>query len=363
MSCRVSDMAGGSEMTQQWMIYGAYGYTGELIAHEAVKRGLAPVLGGRSEAKLAPLAERLGLPFRVFDTAHVGDQLDDLAVVLNCAGPFSATAPALVEACIASRVHYVDITGEMRVFEMCHGMDERARAAGVVLCPGAGFDIVPTDCLAATLKARVPDAQSIDLAFSFGTRPSIGTARTAIEGMRSGGLIRCNHRLTAVPNGYRVRRVPFPGGARWAVTIPWGDVYTAGVSTGVPNGMVYSATPLLVGIFMRLSNPARGLLATGWMQRLLNIMVDRLFRGGPDEEARANQRTEFWGEAVNAAGKHVSATMSAPNVYALTADTALEIARQCLTVEKKVGYCTPSMLLGAGFMASRPGVKFEVKSV
>lgn len=341
------------------MIYGGYGYTGELMVREAVRRGLHPVIAGRSESKLAPLADELGLEYRAFDVDHAADHLRDIAVVLNCAGPFSSTAKPLVEACLETHTHYVDITGEIPVFQLCHGLDAQAKAAGVVLCPGAGFDIVPTDCLAAMFKEQMPDAVTIDLAFSFGTRPSIGTARTIVEGVEIGGLIRRRHRMTQVANGYRIKRVHFPQGTRWAVTIPWGDVYTAGISTGVPNGMVYTALPLALGILMRMTNPLQSLLATKWARCLLNRAVDRLFGGGPDVHARANQRTEFWGEAVDAAGNQLRARMTAPNVYALTVDTALEIAVHCLSAPLPTGYFTPSMLLGAGFIASRPGVKVD----
>ncbi|MGP1122508.1 saccharopine dehydrogenase family protein [Serratia sp. CY47444] len=346
-------------MGNEWMIYGSYGYTGELVVREAVRRGLRPVIAGRSGSKLAPLADELGLEYRAFDVGQASAHLHDIGVMVNCAGPFSSTAKPLVEACLETRTHYVDITGEIPVFEMCHGLDARAKAAGVVLCPGAGFDIVPTDCLAAMLKERMPGAVTIDLAFSFGTRPSIGTARTIVEGAEAGGLIRRNHRMQQVANGYRIRRIPFPVGARWAVTIPWGDVYTADVSTGVPNGMVYTALPLALGVLMRVTNPLRRLLATGWAQSLLNRVVDRMFGGGPDAQARADQRTEFWGEATDAAGNRLSVRMTAPNVYALTVDTALEIAGHCLSATDQAGYFTPSMLLGSQFIASRAGVDVE----
>lgn len=344
-------------MNRPWMIYGAYGYTGELVAREAVRRGLQPVIAGRSAAGLAPLARELGLEYRAFDVAQASEHLRGIAAVLNCAGPFSTTARPLVEACLETRTHYVDITGEIPVFELCHGLDAQAREAGVVLCPGAGFDIVPTDCLAAMLKQRMPDAVAIDLAFSFGTRPSIGTARTILEGVEVGGLVRRDHRLQRVANGYRIRRIDFPRGRRWAVTIPWGDVYTAGVSTGVASGMVYTALPLALGVLMRITNPLRALFATGLAQRALERVVRRLFDGGPDAKTRANQRTEFWSEAVNADGERVIGRMTAPNVYDLTVDTALEIARHCANASGQAGYFTPSMLLGAGFMASRPGVE------
>lgn len=347
---------------RQWMIYGASGYTGELVAREAVRRGLRPVLAGRTAAKLMPLASELGLPYRAFGVEQAAAGMHDMAAVLNCAGPFSATARPLIHACLDAHAHYIDITGEIPVFELCRALDARAKEAGTVLCPGAGFDIVPTDCLAALLKEHMPGARTIDLAFSFGTRPSIGTARTIIEGIGAGGLIRRDHRLAPVANGYRIRRIAFPGGSRWSVTIPWGDVYTAGLSTGVPDGMVYTALPLPLCLFMRVTSPLRGLLATRWAQRRLDRMADRLFSGGPDTEARARQRTEFWGEAVDSSGRRAVATISAPNVYALTADTALTITAHCLSQAGQSGFFTPSLLLGAEFIASCSGVEISFSS-
>lgn len=346
-------------MKQDWLIYGAYGYTGELMVREAVRRGHAPIIGGRSRDKLQPLADELRLQIRVFDVQAAAGQLDDLGLVLNCAGPFSATAGPMVEACLAAGTHYVDISGEIPVFELCHGLASRARAAGVILCPGAGFDIVPTDCLAVMLQQKMPDAQRLDLAFSFGTRPSIGTANTIIEGIETGGLIRRDGQLHAVPNGYRLRRIGFPSGKRWTVTIPWGDVFSAGVSTRVPNGMVYTALPLAVGLLMKLTSPFSGLLAMNWANRLLKRIAQRYLGGGPDAQALASEGSEFWGEAVDSDGRHLVATMTAPNVYALTVDTAIEISQYCLGERKQAGYCTPSMLLGADFVTTRNGVTVQ----
>ncbi|WP_207630137.1 saccharopine dehydrogenase family protein [Paracoccus xiamenensis] len=341
---------------QDMMIYGAYGYTGELTAREAVRRGERPILAGRSDAKLKPLAEELDLPFRAFDVTEAASQLDGVKVLLNCAGPFARTAPALIDACIAAGVHYVDITGEIAIFAHCQERDADARAAGVILCPGAGFDIVPTDCLAAELKARLPEAETINLAFSFGTKPSIGTATTAIEAMKDGGMIRRDHKLVPVGNGYRIRRISFPDGRQWAVTLPWGDVYTSGVSTGVPNGMVYAAVPLPMALAMRLTSPFRGLTAKPAIRTRLDRMVKKFFSGGPDDAARATQRTEFWGEAIAPGGKRLALHFSAPNVYSLTVDTCFEIARWCQSQSGHAGFQTPSMLLGADFITSRPEV-------
>lgn len=340
------------------MIYGAYGYTGELVVRAAVSQGLQPIIAGRDGKKLKPLADAFGLEMRAFEVARAKANLTNVAVILNCAGPFSTTASALVEACIDTHVHYVDITGEIPVFQFCHAQDARAAAAGIVLCPGAGFDIVPTDSLAAALKARMPDASRIDLAFSFGTKPSIGTAKTILESAASGGLIRRNHRLVSVPNAYRMRRIPFPAGTRWGVSIPWGDVFTAGVSTGVPDGLVYCALPLALGLTMRLTNFMRRLFAVPSVSNALYRLAERFFAGGPDADARVVERTEFWAQATNVHGQAITMKMSAPNVYAMTADTALAIAQRCLTDPGPGGYRTPSMLMGSAFFLERPG--FEV---
>jgi short subunit dehydrogenase-like uncharacterized protein len=346
-------------MSKQWMIYGAYGYTGQLIVQEALCRGLRPVIAGRSEERLRPLATELGLDYRTFDVSQASAGLSDMTVLLNCAGPFSATAKPLVEACLEARTHYVDITGEIPVFQYCHRQDARARKAGVVLCPGAGFDIVPTDCLAAMLQERLPDAQQIDLAFQLDTRPSIGTLKTAIEGIGVGGMVRRDHRLVQVPMGYRMRRIEFPRGRRWAVTIPWGDVFTAGISTGVPNGMVYMAVPLPVAVILRATSPLRGMLASRCAQEWLRRIAERRLSGGPDKQARAAQHSELWGEATSAAGRSIIARMTAPNAYSLTADTAVEIAAHCLSITDISGYTTPSLLMGSDFIATRPGIQLE----
>ena len=104
---------------KHWMIYGANGFTGRLIAAEAKRQGLAPVLPGRSSGSVEALTHELSLPSRVFDLsdrAAARAALADVAVVANCAGPFSATSQRMIDACLATRTHYVDITGEIAVF-------------------------------------------------------------------------------------------------------------------------------------------------------------------------------------------------------------------------------------------------------
>ena len=182
-----------------WLIYGANGFTGRLVAREAVRRGLAPVLAGRNGDAVFALAEELKLPARVF-TLDAGEDvrrgLEGMRLVLHCAGPFVRTSRAMVDACLAHGVHYFDITGEIAVFEAILARDTEARAAGVALVPGVGFDVVPTDCLAATLLQDLPDAANLDLAFTSERGAwSAGTLKTAIESMPSAGAVRRDGRI------------------------------------------------------------------------------------------------------------------------------------------------------------------------
>lgn len=181
-----------------WMIYGANGYTGELIAREAVRQGLKPILAGRNQTKVAELAQELGLEFRAFgldEVTQISKQLEGLHLVMHCAGPFSSTSKPMMQACINAGAHYLDITGEISVFELAQSLDAQAQQANIVLCPGVGFDVIPTDCVAAALKEALPDATHLALGFDSKTGLSPGTAKTSTEGMADGGKIRKMEKL------------------------------------------------------------------------------------------------------------------------------------------------------------------------
>jgi short subunit dehydrogenase-like uncharacterized protein len=215
---------------------------GELIAREAAHRGLAPVLAGRSKEAVAALAGELGCEFRVFglgDPARVAAASMAAGVVIHCAGPFSATAAPMIEACIGAGVHYADITGEIEVFEHAWRQDAKARAAGVVLCRAPGFDVVPTDCLALTLSDALPGAVKLSLGFDSRSPLSRGTAATSIEGLGRGSCVRERGELRRIPLGSRARRIDFGAGEKLATAIPWGDVSTAYRTTGILNVEVY----------------------------------------------------------------------------------------------------------------------------
>lgn len=342
------------------MIYGAYGYTGQLMVEEALWKGIRPILAGRNERRVASVAAQYDLPFRTFNVSQTKDFLKDISVMLNCVGPFSATAEPVVAACLDTETHYLDITGEIEVFQKCYQKHEEAKKQNIILMPGVGFDIVPTDCIAAMLKQKSPCAERIDLAFSLGTKPSPGTTKTTIENAGKGGIIRENHQLVPVKHGYQSRKIPFQNGEQWATTIPWGDVFTSGISTGVPHGLVYAAMPKAMIRLLRLSNSIRSILNSPTAQNFMHQTAKILLGKNPGEEERKQQHAQLWGEATTPEGEKTTITLSGPNAYLMTAEAGIKIAQYCLKYDGPGGYFTPSMLLGADFIRSVSGVKVQV---
>lgn len=338
------------------MIYGANGYTGELIAREAVKRGLKPTLAGRSHSKVTALAQALGLEARVFDLDRpekLIEAIDGHALVLHCAGPFSATAEPMMRACLQARAHYLDITGEIGVFELAQTLNAEAQAAGVVICPGVGFDVIPTDCLAATLKAAMPDATHLALGFDSASGLSPGTAKTTVEGLAQGGKIRRAGKIMSVPLAYRVRRIDFGKGEKLAMTIPWGDVSTAFHSTGIPNIEVFIPGTRGMVWGSKFANMLRPLLALPRVQSYLKARMSTV--QGPDESKREHLPTHVWGEVRNARGDTKVARVRTVNGYSLTITGSLTVAAQVLAQAPAGGTYTPSRLLGADLVTRLPG--------
>jgi short subunit dehydrogenase-like uncharacterized protein len=336
-----------------FLIYGANGYTGELIAREALRRGHTPVLGGRNAEKLAPLAKELGLEARAFPLDR--PQLEGIDAVLHCAGPFVHTSAPMVRACINAGAHYLDITGEIAVFESVMSMTDDAARAGVTLVPGVGFDVVPTDCLGAMLAARLPGATELELAFySPGAEVSRGTLKTMIESIGDGGAIRRDGKIVRVPPAWEAKEIAFSAGSRMAMTIPWGDVSTAFHTTGIPNIRVYTAASPKSIARMRRVRPFLPLLGITPIKRLLQAFANR--RTGPDEARRAGGRTYLWGR-VSDGKREVTMTMTTPEGYAFTVISALTAVEQLLVSPKRPGSFTPAKFFGAEFVTTLPGVE------
>ena len=344
-------------MRGRLLIYGANGYTGELVARLARTRGLRPILAGRS-ASVEVLARELGFESRVFaldDPKALERGLESVAVVAHCAGPFSHTSRPMADACLRAGASYLDITGEAAVFEALAARDAEAKAKGVMLLPGAGFDVVPSDCLAGHLKRRLPGATRLTLAFHSSGGLSRGTATTMLENLHKGGLVRRGGVLTRVPPAYKTRAIDFGRGPKSAMTIPWGDVATAYHSTGIPDIEVYVAAHPRTILALRLGRPFIGLTALAPIQAFLKSRI-RAGSPGPSAAARARGKCFLWGEVEDARGARAAARQETPEGYALTALTVLAIAARAQQGDAPAGFMTPSKAYGPDFVLGIEGV-------
>jgi short subunit dehydrogenase-like uncharacterized protein len=344
---------------REWILYGANGYTGALIAEEAARRGLKPLLAGRNAKSISDLARRLNLNARVFDLnepAKLRESIRGAAIVLNCAGPFSATAAPLMAACLAERVHYLDITGEIDVIELAAARSQEAKAAGVILLPAIGFDVVPSDCLAATLAKKLPDANQLQLAFSALGALSPGTAKTMFEAAPQGGRVRINGEIQPVPVAWKTCEVPFRSGRRLAMTIPWGDVASAYYSTGIGNIEVYAASSSRQIATLRRWRWLLPYVADWPLNKFVPRLIGHYVRG-PSADSRDRETSSLWAAVENVAGKRVEATLETPNSYSLTIATALGAVERLLQSPPAPGFLTPSLAFGPDFITSFPGCR------
>ncbi|HLL00816.1 MAG TPA: saccharopine dehydrogenase NADP-binding domain-containing protein [Myxococcaceae bacterium] len=350
-------MSAPSSSAPRWMLYGASGYTGRLIAEEAVRRGHRPVLAGRSREKLQPLAERLGLELVVAgleDVRTLVASLEGLPLVLHSAGPFVQTSEPMVQACLAAGAHYLDITGEIPVFENTFRHDAEARERGICLMSGVGFDVVPTDCLARYVADRVPGAHELDLAICAGSTASAGTARSALGQLPQGGRVRRGGALQPWPMGKGLRRVRFTDAERTVAPIPWGDLVTAWHTTGIPNITTYMALPRAAARLLRVTYPLlkRVLAVNAVRQGAERFIEERVH--GPDALARQEHRSHIWAEARAADGRKAQAWLEMPEGYAFTAVAAVRAVEQTLARAPR-GALTPAGAFGADFVLTIEG--------
>jgi short subunit dehydrogenase-like uncharacterized protein len=342
------------------IVYGANGYTGQLIVEAARRAGLKPVVAGRRREAVEPLAAAWGLNslcFSLEDVASAARLLEPYAAMILAAGPFSKTSAPALEACLRSRTAYLDITGEVDVFEAVFARDADARAARIPVLPGTGFDVVPSDCLAKALSEALPGAETLTLAFR-GFKTSAGTMKTMLEGIPKGGLVRKGGALVRVPAAWKTIEAPLGGKNRLAMTIPWGDLATAFRSTGIPDIEVYMAVPPAAVTNARRMRSFAKLLGFGPVQSFLKARVEKSVTG-PTAEERARERSYLWGR-VTRGGTALTGTLETPEGYALTAETSVAIAKRVLAGEVAPGVSTPSQAFGSRFIETIPGTVLEV---
>ena len=308
------------------------------------------ILAGRNKESLQKQSEETGYPFEVVevsDTPALKNLLSKGALVIHCGGPFQFTVKPMIDACLQTSTHYTDITGEHQVFEMLAGYDQKGKEAGIMIMPGTGFDVVPSDCLALHLKNRLPSATHLQLAFTMSKGGlSRGTARTTIEGLGGGSLIRKNGELISIPLGEKVLEVDFGSFKTKTLNIPWGDISTAWRSTGIPNIEVYMGATDKMIRNARMSKYFNWLLRSRWMKDYARRKIDSK-PPGPSDKKRKSGRSFLWGKVWDDAGNECISRIETVNGYTLTALTSVLIAEKIMQINSKTGYWTPSAAFGA----------------
>lgn len=315
------------------MIYGATGYTGRMAAEHAKAQGLDVVIAGRNAERLASLAAQLDVPYRVFTAdASAAKSLDGISVLLNFAGPFVHTADALIQACIQAGVDYLDITAEINVYRLAERLGAQAAEAGVMLLPGVGWDVVPTDCLAMHVARRVQNPQSLRVALQVAGSMSRGSALSVSEIIGAGLLARVGGELVATPDA-QPRHFDFGDGPALCAPLSFGDLVTGWHSTGIAN----------IAMFVYISGDA-------FPEGDLSLLPD-----GPSTAQREAHRARAVAQVTGADGSVACSVIETVNGYSYTPLAAVEAARRVLAGDRQAGFETPGRVFGRGFAETIAG--------
>lgn len=335
------------------MIYGANGYSAKLIIEELLSRGIKPVLAGRNHNEIIVLANNYSCAYEVFDLENeelLDSKLLSIHTLLNCAGPFKYTAKELMEACIRTKTNYLDITGEIPVFHLAFSKNETAKNAGVVLMPGVGFDIIPTDCLAKRLSEKMHDAKNLKLGF-LNVRGNIsrGTWLTSLEFLSGKGVIRRNEKVVESEIGEFSIEVHKDNFTFYGLSIPWGDVYTSFQSTKIPDAEVYLGVPFLVYKFRKIILPFIKIFRLPIIKKIAASFIKK-YLTGPNKQKRDSTKTYVWGRVENEKGEMIEEVYRVMEGYNLTAKGAVECAVRVLQDSVRPGTQTPSLAFGSEFI-------------
>lgn len=315
------------------LIYGATGYTGRMAAERAKTLGLDFEIAGRNQQRLAPLAEQLGVPFRVFEAdADAAQSLAGIDVLLNFAGPFAQTAEPLMRACLEAGVDYLDITAEINVYRLAERLGAEAAEAGVMLLPGVGWDVVPTDCLAVHVAQRVQEPRSLNVALQVPGSMSRGSAMSVSEIIGAGLMARVDGHLVPTPDA-QPQYFDFGEGPVLCAPLSFGDLVTGWHSTGILN----------IAMFVHVSGDA-------FPEGDLSLLPD-----GPTEEQRDAHRARAVAEVTAADGTVVRSMIETVNGYSYTPLAAVEAASRVLEGEHRPGFETPARIFGKGFAETIAG--------
>ncbi|MFK7824108.1 MAG: trans-acting enoyl reductase family protein [Oligoflexales bacterium] len=348
-------------MEKKWLIYGANGYTARQIVYRAVEKGFRPILAGRNAQEIIDLGLELQLPSRIFDLKTPIDKsfFEDIHLLVNCAGPFSKTAKPLLEACYQTNTHYIDVSGELKTFEEIFANASMWQQKGLTVIPGSGFDVVPSDCLAAFLKNKLPDATNLTIGIKInGTKPSYGTLKSLAEAIAQGGRVRLDNKLKKVPNAWKTKLIPFSEQSSLSVSMPLAELSSCWHSTRIPNIQTFFSVKTKELRYIKMSRLVRPLLFIPFVLEWIKKQIGFIY-SAPKPRVLQKGSAVVWGEVRNAEGKAKSLRLKTNEAYHFTAQSTLCIAQKVLKGEIDAGVYSPSMALGPEFILNLDRVSVE----
>ncbi|MFO8017545.1 MAG: saccharopine dehydrogenase NADP-binding domain-containing protein [Promethearchaeia archaeon] len=343
----------------KWLLYGAYGYTGKLITEEAMRQNLKPVISGRDAEKVKVLAEKKELDYEIFNLKEenkINNIIPEYDILFNAAGPFKHTSAPLVKACLQHSVNYLDITGEISVFEQNFARNQKAIEKDIAIISGVGFDVVPSDCLSVYVSEKINNPIDLELGILALSQSSPGTMKTMIESIPSAVVVRRNGKLKEKTFGKDARAIKFLDKTRELYPIGWGDVATAYRSTGIPNITAYMPIPRqFENAMTKYGFIVRNLFKVKFMRKLAKRWVEKNIEG-PDKQARESGRSQIWARVKNENGEEAEAWLSTIEAYRLTAISAIKSVKKIDNLNIK-GSLTPAQAFGEDFILEFPDTK------
>ena len=340
-----------------WMIYGATGDTGTIIAEEAVRQGHRPLLAGRSAGKLAPLAEKLALPWLALDLndpARLAQALSQVRVVLNAAGPFMLSAAQLVQACLAAGVNYLDISGEIPALQILFSQHQAARQKGIALIGSVGFGSLATNGLAAYLAGQLPGAVSLEIAAKAANRQSsVGAARSTLRALAEGGKVYRSGQMVPYRLGKGFKTLRFPDGLTDIMPVPSADLLEAYYATGIPNVTACIPFQRRLAAFLPLIQTA---LSFRPFRQRLEALIERRAARQPVAQENAAKTSYSWARAAASNGQQIEAWLQLGEGYQFTAASSVQAVSRVLR-DQPLGSLTPAQAFGWDFVLGIPGVR------
>jgi short subunit dehydrogenase-like uncharacterized protein len=345
-----------------WLLYGANGYTGTLLAREALARNMRPILAGRSREPIEWLGRELGCETRTMslDDPGLARSLEDVGCVLLAAGPFSRTSRPMLDACLKARCHYLDVSGELEVIADCYARHGDAAAGRIAVVPAAGWNVVPMECLAAKLVEKCDRPTNLELGFE-GYEVSAGTAKTYSEGIAIGSAHIENGRLTRSPLAWKLRPIPFKNGVQQGLRIPYAELVSCHRATSIANISVFMVPPPSLVTLLKYGPRFSSLMRFASVKYAVDRFAEFRFPG-PDDRARRTRRTQIWARVTSADGAWRQGFLETPEPYQFTLATALGAVERVLAGSVAPGAWTPSQAFGSEFVTELGGCAMELES-